>query len=149
MVSMPGKLKPEGPYQGFLNDRCVTIAEVLRGAGYRTYMSGKWHVGERPDHWPRQRGFDRYFGVDVPNWPPYCFIENDHCLGIPTEFLPDGLLGNNQASLPGPALAGWRLEDILPTLGDQACHFIEAAAPAKALQKTDLVLPRPVSLVVV
>ncbi|GMV99424.1 MAG: arylsulfatase [Candidatus Hydrogenedentota bacterium] len=53
----------EGPYQGFLNNRCVTLAEALRGAGYRTYMSGKWHVGERPEHWPRQRGFDRYFGL--------------------------------------------------------------------------------------
>ena len=31
-------------YQGNLNDRCVTIAEVLRGAGYRTAMAGKWHV---------------------------------------------------------------------------------------------------------
>lgn len=55
--------KPPGPYQGYLNDRCVTIAEVLKQSGYRTYMSGKWHVGERPDHWPRKRGFDRYFGL--------------------------------------------------------------------------------------
>ncbi len=57
-----GKFEP-GPYQGFLNDRCVTIAEALRPAGYRTYMSGKWHVGEMPGHWPRTRGFDRYFGL--------------------------------------------------------------------------------------
>ncbi len=63
MVSRPDAPPPEGPYQGYLNDRCVTIAEVLRGAGYRTYMSGKWHVGEAPEHWPRQRGFDRYFGL--------------------------------------------------------------------------------------
>ena len=34
---------PEG-YAGNLNHRCVTIAEVLKAAGYRTYMSGKWHV---------------------------------------------------------------------------------------------------------
>ncbi len=54
---------PEGPYQGYLNDRCVTIAEALRPAGYSTYMSGKWHVGERPQHWPRRRGFDRYYGL--------------------------------------------------------------------------------------
>ena len=50
-------------YQGFLNDRCVTIAEALRPAGYRTLMSGKWHVGERRPHWPCDRGFDRYFGL--------------------------------------------------------------------------------------
>ena len=45
-------------YQGFLNDRCVTIAEVLREAGYRTYISGKWHVGEKRPNWPVDRGFD-------------------------------------------------------------------------------------------
>jgi arylsulfatase A-like enzyme len=50
-------------YQGFLNDRCVTIGEALREGGYRTLMSGKWHVGGDPAHWPRQRGFDRYFGL--------------------------------------------------------------------------------------
>ncbi|MEI3554385.1 MAG: sulfatase-like hydrolase/transferase, partial [Alistipes senegalensis] len=32
------------PYQGYLNRNCVTIAEVLKNAGYETYMSGKWHV---------------------------------------------------------------------------------------------------------
>ena len=32
-------------YQGYLRDDAVTIAEVLKGAGYRTMMSGKWHVG--------------------------------------------------------------------------------------------------------
>src|SRR3954463_10507313 len=34
-------------YRGFLNDRCATIAEVLRPAGYHPLMSGKWHVGEQ------------------------------------------------------------------------------------------------------
>jgi arylsulfatase A-like enzyme len=55
--------RPQPAYQGFLNDRCVTMAEVLRGAGYRTLMSGKWHVGEKRPHWPVDRGFDRYFGL--------------------------------------------------------------------------------------
>lgn len=50
-------------YQGFLNDRCVTIAEVLRSAGYHTPMSGKWHVGENRPHWPVDRGFEKYFGL--------------------------------------------------------------------------------------
>ncbi len=50
-------------YQGYLNQHCVTIAEALRTAGYRTLMAGKWHVGTAPQHWPRQRGFDRYFGL--------------------------------------------------------------------------------------
>ncbi len=50
-------------YQGFLNDQCLTIAEVLKGAGYNTYMSGKWHVGNAKGRRPRDRGFDRYFGL--------------------------------------------------------------------------------------
>jgi arylsulfatase A-like enzyme len=58
-------------YQGKLNFNCVTIAEVLKTAGYSTYMSGKWHVTpllpskENPDksNWPLQRGFDKFFGT--------------------------------------------------------------------------------------
>lgn len=51
-------------YQGYLNDTCVTMAEVLRPAGYFTAATGKWHVGHhRPSMLPLQRGFDRFFGV--------------------------------------------------------------------------------------
>ncbi|HBQ64439.1 MAG TPA: arylsulfatase [Clostridiales bacterium] len=53
-------------YPGSLNRNCVTIAEALKSAGYSTYMSGKWHVtGNRStqENWPRQRGFDRFFGT--------------------------------------------------------------------------------------
>lgn len=58
-------LSPEG-YAGNLNRNCVTIAEVLKGAGYSTYMSGKWHVTcdlEEPSNWPLQRGFDEFYGT--------------------------------------------------------------------------------------
>ncbi|MCS7471696.1 arylsulfatase [Stieleria sp. ICT_E10.1] len=77
---------------------------------------------------PSTRGFDVYFGTDVPNWPPYCFIENDRTVGIPTEFLPAELLRKNQASNQGPALAGWTLEPILPALADRAAQYITTAA---------------------
>jgi len=50
-------------YQGYLNDQCLTIAEALKPAGYRTMATGKWHVGSRPGQWPVDRGFDRYFGT--------------------------------------------------------------------------------------
>jgi len=56
-------------YRGDLSNNCITIAEVLKQAGYSTYMSGKWHVTKhtKPDgpkhNWPRQRGFDRFFGT--------------------------------------------------------------------------------------
>ena len=53
----------EGPYQGFLNNRCVTIAQILKSAGYHTLMTGKWHLGSnRRECWPNQRGFDRFYG---------------------------------------------------------------------------------------
>jgi arylsulfatase A len=82
---------------------------------------------------PTTRGFDFYFGTDVPNWPPYCFIENDRTLGIPDAFLSPALLGNNQASSQGPALKDWKLEAILPALGDRTVRFmsesVEKAEP--------------------
>ena len=58
---------PEG-YAGNLNQRCVTIPQALKGNGYKTYMSGKWHVSsnltEPTDSWPLQRGFDRLLRHD-------------------------------------------------------------------------------------
>lgn len=56
-----------GDYDGKLNDRCVTIPEVLKEAGYRSVMSGKWHLTgsfDQPDGaWPVERGFDHHFGI--------------------------------------------------------------------------------------
>ena len=62
MVSHKAAQTPS-PTQGYLNDHCVTIAEVLKPAGYRCYMSGKWHVGEFRPVWPIDRGFDHYYGL--------------------------------------------------------------------------------------
>jgi arylsulfatase A-like enzyme len=50
-------------YQGYLNQNCVTIAEALKQGGYNTFMAGKWHIGQAPEHWPVKRGFDHYFGL--------------------------------------------------------------------------------------
>ncbi|WP_026261938.1 arylsulfatase [Spirosoma panaciterrae] len=63
MVTMPNVPIQPGSYQGFLDERYPTIAERLKPAGYSTYIVGKWHVGERRQHWPLTRGFDRYFGL--------------------------------------------------------------------------------------
>ena len=70
-------------YQGQLNDQCVTLAEVLGAAGYRTAMAGKWHVcratvrkpmvnhastqpfWQDKSAWPRQRGFESYYGTII------------------------------------------------------------------------------------
>jgi len=56
-------------YRGDLSHNAVTIAEVLKSAGYATYMTGKWHLNFEPtrtspkDNWPLQRGFDHYYGT--------------------------------------------------------------------------------------
>ena len=63
MVSSVNSTPEAGPYQGYLNDVSMTMAEALKTAGYRAYISGKWHVGVKSEHWPLQRGFDRYFGL--------------------------------------------------------------------------------------
>lgn len=51
------------PYQGYLNKESLTFGEVLRNAGYHTYLSGKWHVGNDTLSWPKQRGFDKFYGI--------------------------------------------------------------------------------------
>lgn len=80
-------------YQGELNNNCLTIAEVLKTAGYSTYMSGKWHLTRNYDetqsaekhNWPLQRGFDRFFGT-IPGGGNY--------------FSPNGLTSQNTQFKP-------------------------------------------------
>jgi arylsulfatase len=62
MVDWPPNAEA-GPYQGYLSQGQVTIASALKPTGYQNYMVGKWHLGEAPEHWPLQYGFDRYFGL--------------------------------------------------------------------------------------
>ena len=50
-------------YEGHLNDRVVSLAEVLRDGGYHTYMAGKWHLGHAPAYFPHARGFERSFSM--------------------------------------------------------------------------------------
>jgi len=50
-------------YQGYINNKCVTLAEALKQNGYNTYISGKWHVGGKEETLPMDRGFDRFFGT--------------------------------------------------------------------------------------
>lgn len=73
---------------------------------------------------PTTRGFDYYFGTTVPNFPPYCFIENDRTVGTPTLPKPKGMFGRSW----GPMVEGWRLEKILPTLTEKAVARIDQHA---------------------
>ncbi len=83
-------------YRGDLNARNVTVAEVLKQAGYATFMSGKWHVTrfgppDGPKHnWPLQRGFDRFFGTIGGSGsyfhPTSLSIDNDPVATVPGDF---------------------------------------------------------------
>jgi arylsulfatase len=50
-------------YEGNLNDRVATLPQLLKDAGYHTYMVGKWHLGKAPDQIPAARGFERDFSL--------------------------------------------------------------------------------------
>lgn len=106
-----GPLGFEGPYQGHLNENCVTLAEVLRKADYHTLMAGKWHVGlHRKSDRPLQRGFDRYFG----------------CLsGACNYFKPGGDRGITFGNDPVKTDKGFYATD---TFTDYACRFVKEAA---------------------
>jgi arylsulfatase A-like enzyme len=50
-------------YEGYLNDRVVSVAQLLKDAGYHTYLAGKWHLGLTPEQSPEAKGFERSFAL--------------------------------------------------------------------------------------
>ena len=72
---MTGDQRQPG-YRGSLQPNCVTIAQVLKSAGYKTAMTGKWHVGDNVS--PIARGFDDFYGwtrgYGVNSWDPRMMI---------------------------------------------------------------------------
>jgi arylsulfatase A-like enzyme len=61
-------------YTGRLSDKAATIAEVLKQAGYRTFMSGKWHVGTDD---PTRHGFEQFYGTPISAasfWDPSGYL---------------------------------------------------------------------------
>lgn len=92
-------------YRGDLSSNSVTIAEVLKASGYRTYMSGKWHVTNVPygdnmqkaskHNWPMQRGFDRFYGTlhgAGSFWDPSALVRDNQFISPYTdkEYQPQG-----------------------------------------------------------
>jgi arylsulfatase A len=131
-----------------LEENRVNLASFLRERGYATGCFGKWHLGwdwqtvdgkapkpvnagptnvnfrRRIGGGPVDRGFDTYFGVDLPNFPPYCFIDQDRTVGIPDRHVErEGLINR-----PGPVIDGWRQEDILPAVARRASEWIREKA---------------------
>jgi len=63
-LTAPNQVGKPG-YEGVLNKRVASVAEVLQDNGYHTYMVGKWHLGMEPDQIPQARGFERDFSTLV------------------------------------------------------------------------------------
>lgn len=93
----PNQIDQPG-YEGYLNDRVVTVSERLNDAGYRTYVAGKWHVGKTPESYPSGRGFDKSFVLKPGGAShfdeaglhkkvhPAPYLENGEKAGLPEEF---------------------------------------------------------------
>ena len=77
-----------------LNPKELTIAEVMKKAGYKTGMFGKWHLGDQPEFLPTRHGFDEFFGLpyshDIhpqnPNqrysFPPLPLLEGEEVIEL-------------------------------------------------------------------
>lgn len=68
---IPDKFRGSPSYQGTLSTNTVTVATLLRDAGYHTYMAGKWHLGQSPELLPSARGYERTVALadsGADNW---------------------------------------------------------------------------------
>jgi arylsulfatase len=92
------KQKGKPGYEGYLNDRVVPVAKVLREAGYHTYWAGKSHMGYDPSQWPAAMGFERDFTLlqgGGSNWSDMTYPNPAHpkltftLNGKPLDKLPD------------------------------------------------------------
>jgi arylsulfatase A-like enzyme len=104
-------------YSGRLNDRCVTIAETLKGAGYFTAMAGKWHVGQNFGVTPTGRGFDRALHAAAGG---FYFSDSPRA----RLFLNGKSVGNNGAPLP----QRWYSSDLWT---DYGLKFVDEAEKAQ------------------
>ncbi len=135
-----GVLRPYDPPL-IASDR-LTVPGFLAQNGYRTACIGKWHLGwnwpregnqvvfDRPiTEGPTRRGFHYYFGTDVPNYPPFGFLENEHLIAQPTAWCPRDptlFLGTS-----GPMVPGWQFDQILPKLTEKAVEYVSQRASDK------------------
>ena len=75
--ALPAEQMAYDHYQGVLNDKVVTLANVLQAGGYHTYMTGKWHLGHTPELLPSARGFDRTIAMadtGADNWEQRTYL---------------------------------------------------------------------------
>jgi len=104
-------------YRGRLNDSCVTIAEVLKPAGYFTALTGKWHVGQNFGVTPSGRGFVRSLNAAAGGF----YFPG----GARAELFLDGAkIANDDPRLP----RDWYSTDLWTTYG---LKFVDEALAAK------------------
>ena len=123
----------KGPgYHPYLNKQCVTIAEVLRDAGYRTMMTGKWHVGHQKGQWPTDRGFEHFYGIHIHvdsyfkvlrGCPVY---HNDELVIEPTAD-PDNTLQPEKEWYTTDVFADWSLKFLDEAKDDKRPFFLYTA----------------------
>ncbi len=102
--------------KNYLDPDLVTLAEVLRDAGYRTGHFGKWHLGLMPEHWPDKQGFQTVWHCAPDPGPPSYFSPYGvHATGRPSG---QHKVGNITDGPPG--------EHIADRLTNEALEFIEA-----------------------
>ena len=127
-VFLPEKAPPNQPLlmpesKNYLDPAIVTLAEVLRGAGYRTAHIGKWHLGITEPHWPEAQGFDVAFHCHPDPGPPGEYFS-------PYGVLPPGSpkpTERNAKYIVGTITDGPPGEYIVDRLGDEALKFIESS----------------------
>ncbi|MFO0826819.1 MAG: arylsulfatase [Phycisphaerales bacterium] len=103
-------------YEGHLNDRVVSVASVLRSAGYHTYMAGKWHMGEAQSQWPAAKGFERDFTMlqgGGSNWSDMKYPNPAHA------HLTFTLNGKQLASLPDNHFSSQAYSDFIMKCVDE------------------------------
>jgi len=91
-------------YEGYLNDKVISVAQLMKDEGYHTYLSGKWHLGLTPDQTPFAKGFERSFALldaaanhFIPDTRSTLFREDDQYTEYPngqysTDFYTDKLI---------------------------------------------------------